>query len=133
MSRINLIHAVRVVFIFLGTTSLFSCQTPPDGKLQLNTDLEVYKDKETHNKEVTISKGRPIHMPGWAYGQVTKDGDIWGGGPVLFYLGREDLDFSQIIRQTFHKKEVNHEAKSGAGFTAETQTEAGRDENLEEG
>ena len=122
------IHLGLVIFLIV----MVSCQTSPDGQLQLTPELETYNKIERTSGE-DIGQGRPIHLPGWAYGQLTKEGDIWGGGPVLFYLGREKLDYNGILQRTFNS-ETSHEtetkSKTRSSITAEE--ENGGSEDIEE-
>ena len=121
-----------------------SCQTPPSGELQLNPELERYKEMDKQGNNRNIEKGRPIHMPGWAYGKLTKEGDIWGGGPVYFFIGRENLDFNKFINETFSEeknygnseekpgKKVKAESEDRSNIATKAEAEDGGIENFEE-
>ena len=100
MAAKNIRQCIQI--LAAGIVTATSCQTPPEGRRQLSASFDEYREKDGSVTE-DIGKGRPIHIPGWAYGQITKNGDIWGGGPVLFYLGRESLDYDQIFQKTFLK------------------------------
>ncbi|MCB9228971.1 MAG: hypothetical protein H6618_05110 [Deltaproteobacteria bacterium] len=104
-----------LVAMLIALAGLSSCQTPPEGSPQLSAGLEEYKDKEGRQDygSTDIGKGRPVHIRGWSYGRITPGGDIWLGGPVYFYLGRENLDYHQILQKNFLRNDHEKDIKTG--------------------
>lgn len=95
--------------MLLLIVSVGCATTPPEGKLQLTPEIETYNEDHAQRKKVVINKGRPIHIPAWSYGHITPDGDIWAGGPVLFFIGREELSFDHLMNDMGKNK--NHDEK----------------------
>jgi len=75
---------------------LFGCATKPDGVKTLSAMVKSDLLDQKHMSK-NVSEGRPIFIKSYAYPQVTETGDIFGGGWVHIYVGREKVDFEQVI------------------------------------
>lgn len=75
---------------------LIGCATKPDGEKTLSA---MVKSDLIEQKQMSknVSEGRPIFIKSYAYPQVTESGDVFGGGWVHIYVGREKVSFEDVI------------------------------------
>ena len=84
--------------IVLLTTLLYSCATPPSGEPQLAA--MIAKDQlQSADMAPKIKEGRPLYLRVYAHPQIMPSGDIWGGGPIMLFVGRETLSLDTMLKQ----------------------------------
>jgi hypothetical protein len=89
-------HLTRAVLCLV--TAMFSgCATIPEGELQLGPKIAEDMKNQGAGGAAGLSRGRPVYLESYAYPQMLETGDIWAGGPILVYLGREELSLDQVV------------------------------------
>lgn len=89
-------HLTRAV-LCLVTAMLYGCATIPEGELQLGPKIAEDMKNQSASGAAGLSRGRPVYLESYAYPQMLETGDIWAGGPILVYLGREELSLDQVV------------------------------------
>lgn len=85
----------KVLFTAI-TLLLPHCATKPDGTRTLSPMIEAdIKDQKTAAQDVT--QGRPIFIKTYAYPQILDSGDVWSGGWVQVFIGREQMSFDNFL------------------------------------
>jgi hypothetical protein len=79
------------------------CASIPTGELQLGPQIAADMKSQTQAGTQSLSRGRPVYLESYAYPQMLESGDIWAGGQVLVYLGREELSLDQVVGDLSHK------------------------------
>ncbi|MBF0206351.1 MAG: hypothetical protein HQK53_05625 [Oligoflexia bacterium] len=76
-----------------------SCSTLPKGEKVLSSMVDEDKSKivAPKNKD-TNYKGRPLFIKAVSYPQLLPDGDIFGGGEMIFMVGREDVAVDELLK-----------------------------------
>lgn len=89
-------HLTRAVLGLL-TAMFYGCATIPEGELQLGPKIAEDMKNQGAGGAAGLSRGRPVYLESYAYPQMLETGDIWAGGPILVYLGREELSLDQVV------------------------------------
>jgi hypothetical protein len=98
-------HLTRSVLALLAAL-MGGCASIPTGELQLGPQIAADMKGQTQAGTQSLSRGRPVYLESYAYPQMLESGDIWAGGQVLVYLGREELSLDQVVGDLSHKADA---------------------------
>jgi hypothetical protein len=90
---------ISIIILILLTTS---CASLDKGKPQLRNDVKKdYEDTFSSflEKYPNANQGRPIYIHGFSGSQFLQNGDVWLGGEISIYIGREKLSLDDVIKR----------------------------------
>ena len=103
--RRRLRHLTRSVLALL-TALMAGCVSIPTGELQIGPKIAADMKSQNQAGTQSLSRGRPVYLEAQAYPQMLETGDIWAGGQILVYLGREELSLDQVVGDLGSKGEA---------------------------
>lgn len=112
-------HLTRAVLAML-TAFMAGCATLPAGELQLGPKIAADMKSQNQAGAQSLSRGRPVYLETYAYPQILESGDIWAGGQVLVYLGREELSLDQVVGDLGQPADAKVAASPPEGKAAES-------------
>lgn len=99
----------KVVLLATILLALSACATSPVGTPEILDTLLEDQQRLAEDKRVEISTGRPLFIKVQSYPQLLKGGDIRLGGDILILVGREQLDYLDLVKK--------HDLQNGTKIT----------------